>query len=347
MCLSTKWTGRSSLCLSILTVAIVLISGQISSSKDFNILLLHQTSAEKLEQRPVGRVLIDGGCVEGIEEGLRGVIQSTGSTGDTVTVARLTVTNVMAHEAMCRFETVVDRYMITKRHRVSLDPPELDAAGMFAKAMERYDAGDYESACYYYSQVLKAAPDNELARMRVESCKKNMEAIKNQPLTDEEKLAETEHIPMYLEIAQSYRKLEKYARAREYIDRVLAIDEDHSQALAIQRLIPTDAIFAHARKPLPGIDEFVPIDEPAEMTKSVSPVYPKIARDANLEGTVWIKALVDVDGSVVDAVVYKSCGLNILDQEALKAAKRNEFKPAMKDGRPVATWVAYKVEFER
>jgi len=347
MSTGTGWTGRSQVCFFVLTFTLTLLAGSFAVGKEFNILLLHQTPAEKLEQRPVGRVLIDGGCVEGIEEGLRGVIVSTGSSGDTITVARVTVTDVTAYEAMCRFETTVDRYMMTKKHRVSLEPAALDAAGMFARAMERFDLGDYESACYYYNQVLKAAPDNELARQRVETCKQNMEARKNRKLTEEEKRAETGHVPMYLEIAQAYRKLENFTRAREYVNRVLAVDEKHPQALALQRLIPSDALFAHIREPLPGIDEFVPVDEPATMIESASPIYPKIARDAGLEGTVWIKALVDWDGNVVDAVVYKSCGLNILDQEALKAARRNKFKPAQQDGHPVATWVAYKVEFER
>ncbi len=347
MSTGTRWTGRSHVYLFVLTVSLVLIATGFSVAEEFNILLLNQTPAEKLEQRPQGRVLIDGGCVEGIEEGLRGVILSTGSGGDTITVARVTVTDVTAHEAMCAFETTVDRYMMTKRHQVSIDAAELDAASMFAKAMECYDAGDYERACYYYNRVLESAPDNSLARMRAESCKQNIEAQKSRNLTDEEQLAESEHIPMYLEIAQAYRKIKSYSRAREYVNRVLAIDAEHPKAVALQRLIPDDAIFAHTREPLPGIDEFVPVDEIASMLKSTSPVYPKIARDAGLEGKVWIKALVDRDGSVVDAVMYKSCGLNILDQEALKAAKDNKFNPATKDGRPVATWVAYPVVFER
>jgi len=347
MSTGTKWTKLSQVCLFALTAMLVLTVGGTTVAREFNILLLHQTPSEKLEQRPQGRMLIDGGCVEGIEEGLRGVILSTGSSGDTITVARLTVTDVMPHEAMCRFETNIDRYMMTKRHQVSIEPAELDPANMFAKAMETYDAGLYERACYYYTRVLEAAPDNELARMRVESCKQNIDILKSRGLSDEERLAETEHIQMYLEIAQAYRKLENFTRAREYVERVLAIDDKHPKALALLRLIPTDAIFATTHEPLPGIDEFVPVDEIASMTEAASPVYPKVARDAGLEGKVWIKVLVDRDGTVVDAVVYKSCGLNILDQEALKAAKRNKFKPARQNGKPVATWVAYPVVFER
>ncbi|MCP4684041.1 MAG: hypothetical protein GY867_01210, partial [bacterium] len=241
MSTGTTWTKLSHVYFFVPIISLVLLIAEPAIAKDFNILLLHQTPAEKLDTRPQGRVLIDGGCVEGIEEGLRGFVLSTGSTGDTITVAKLTVTDVMPHEAMCRFETVVDRYMMTKKHRVSIAPAELDPANMFAKAMESYDAGLYERACFYYSKVLEAAPDNELARTRVETCRQHVEATKDFGLTDEEKLAETEHVTMYLEIAQAYRKLKNYARAREYIDRVLAVDDKHPKAVALKRLIPSDA----------------------------------------------------------------------------------------------------------
>lgn len=344
MSTATVRTGRSQVYPFVFSLLLIMIAALPLAADEFNILLLNQTPSEKLEQRPVGRVLIDGGCMEGIEPGLRGLIKSS---RDTVTVAALTVTDVNAHEAMCTFETTVDRYMMTRNHLIYLTPAELDPATLFARGMETFDSGDFESACYYYNRVLEAAPDNDLARTRVESCRRTIESRKSQPLTEEEKRAEADHIPVYLEIAQAYRKLKNYTRAREYINRVLAVDEKHPRARTLQRLIPSESTLAAARQTLPKIDEFVPVDQPPELIEEAKPTYPKVAKDAGLEGTVWIKALIDRKGDVVDAVVYKSCGFNILDQSALRVAKQNKFKPAMQDGHPVATWVPYNVVFER
>jgi protein TonB len=96
---------------------------------------------------------------------------------------------------------------------------------------------------------------------------------------------------------------------------------------------------------LPSLDEFVPVEIIAEMIHYETPAYPRLAEQAGLEGLVWIKALVASDGSVRDAVVYKSSGTPALDDAAVKAAPACKFKPAIQNGRPVAMWVTYKVDF--
>lgn len=96
---------------------------------------------------------------------------------------------------------------------------------------------------------------------------------------------------------------------------------------------------------LPSLTEFVPVEDIAEMIYHEKPDYPRLAEQAGLEGLVWIKALVGSKGNVRDAVVYKSSGTPALDEAALKAAPKCKFKPAIQNGRPVAMWVTYKVDF--
>ena len=58
------------------------------------------------------------------------------------------------------------------------------------------------------------------------------------------------------------------------------------------------------------------------------------------------KALVDIDGSVRDAMIFVSSNSKAgFDDEALRAAYKCKYKPAIHDGRPVPIWVSYKVEF--
>ncbi len=96
---------------------------------------------------------------------------------------------------------------------------------------------------------------------------------------------------------------------------------------------------------LPAMDEFVPVEIIAEMIHYETPTYPRLAEQAGLTGLVWVKALVGSDGNVRDAVVYKSSGTPALDEAATAAAPKCKFKPAIQNGRPVAMWVTYKVEF--
>ena len=96
---------------------------------------------------------------------------------------------------------------------------------------------------------------------------------------------------------------------------------------------------------MPEMDQFVPVEIMPEMIHHVQPEYPRMAEQVGLEGRVWIKALVYKDGSVKDAVVYKSSGTPALDEAALAVASLNKFKPAIQNGKPVSIWVTYQVDF--
>jgi TonB family protein len=97
---------------------------------------------------------------------------------------------------------------------------------------------------------------------------------------------------------------------------------------------------------LPPPDEFVPVEVQPEMIHYETPEYPRIAKQAGLTGLVWVKALVDKEGNIRQAMVGKSSGTQALDEAAVAAAPRNKFKPAIQNGHPIAVWVTYKVEFK-
>ena len=97
---------------------------------------------------------------------------------------------------------------------------------------------------------------------------------------------------------------------------------------------------------MPAIDEFVPVETPAEMIYEHPPEYPRLAKQAGMEAVVWVKALVDKNGDVKKAVIYKSSGSKAgFDEAAVEAAYKCKYSPAIQNGRPVPIWVAYQVEF--
>jgi protein TonB len=73
-------------------------------------------------------------------------------------------------------------------------------------------------------------------------------------------------------------------------------------------------------------------------------VYPDFARKAGVEGKVLVYALIDTDGSVVNTKVMQS--LVGCDDAAVNAIKAVKWKPAMQNGKPVAVWTAYPIEFK-
>jgi protein TonB len=94
----------------------------------------------------------------------------------------------------------------------------------------------------------------------------------------------------------------------------------------------------------PGINEFIPVEKPPQVVKRVIPKYPEMALRAGVEGTVWVKILVDKDGKPLKAVVTKS-STEIFDQAAIEAAMQFQFTPAVMNNGPVKVWVAIPFRF--
>ena len=87
------------------------------------------------------------------------------------------------------------------------------------------------------------------------------------------------------------------------------------------------------------------IDELPKLIHYEKPKYPRVLEMAGVEGVVWVKALVNTKGLVADAAIHYSSGAALFDEEALRATRLNKFKPGVKDGKPVAVWVVYRVQF--
>ena len=96
---------------------------------------------------------------------------------------------------------------------------------------------------------------------------------------------------------------------------------------------------------IPDRHEFTIVQIPPEMIHEVKPEYPRMARRIGQEGTVWVQVLLDIDGSVMDAVIAKPTGMTLLEEAALKAAYKNRFSPAIQNDHPVRIWVTYSVHF--
>ena len=88
---------------------------------------------------------------------------------------------------------------------------------------------------------------------------------------------------------------------------------------------------------------YVFVDELPEVLKKVPPRYPLAARFSEIEGVVFIQALVGTDGRVRDAFVIS--GAPGLRDAALEAIWKWMFKPARAAGKLTAVWVAIPVKF--
>jgi TonB family protein len=95
--------------------------------------------------------------------------------------------------------------------------------------------------------------------------------------------------------------------------------------------------------------QFVEFDNPPVLLQRTTPVYPEKARQLGVEAKLFVQAFVDADGAVTKAEILKidesKQGFGF-EESALKVAREAIYKPAQKDGKPVATWIAYAVKFK-
>lgn len=115
--------------------------------------------------------------------------------------------------------------------------------------------------------------------------------------------------------------------------------------MTIAFLIPLSSFQLFAGEKYPDPDEVIKLDKMPELIEMTNPAYPKEAKEKGIEGDVWIQALVDTTGTVKKVLIKKTSGSELLDKPAVDAAYKNKFSPGIKDKKPVACWVTYKVSF--
>jgi TonB family protein len=94
-------------------------------------------------------------------------------------------------------------------------------------------------------------------------------------------------------------------------------------------------------------DEAVAITDditPPRLSEVASAEYTPEARKKKIEGSVTLMIVVDKKGDVTDAKVVKGLGYG-LDENAILAVKEWKYKPAEKDGEPIAVKMEVTVEF--
>jgi protein TonB len=74
--------------------------------------------------------------------------------------------------------------------------------------------------------------------------------------------------------------------------------------------------------------------------------YPQTAKEANIQGKVFVQFVVKKDGSVTDVKVLKGID-KACDEEAVRVVKGlKQFKPGTKDGKVVAVQMVLPIAFK-
>ena len=94
-------------------------------------------------------------------------------------------------------------------------------------------------------------------------------------------------------------------------------------------------------------DEFIPYDQApvAKTPLSSLIVYPELAREAGIEGKVYVKAFVNAKGIVISVKILKGIPNTGLDEAAIKAVKKSRWYPARQRDKKVGVWITIPIDF--
>ena len=95
----------------------------------------------------------------------------------------------------------------------------------------------------------------------------------------------------------------------------------------------------------PGINDFILVDKMPQVITPIVPHYPELAKRAGVEGTVYVKTLVNAEGMPVKAVVIKSDN-EIFNQPSIDAAMNFRFSAAYKGYMSVPVWVVIPFKYK-
>jgi TonB family protein len=106
---------------------------------------------------------------------------------------------------------------------------------------------------------------------------------------------------------------------------------------SLARIIETE-------KPEPEVLSSKKVDSRVVIMTKPAPSYTKEARRIGVQGFVVLKTLLSADAKVSRVRVVRGLPAG-LTANAIRAACKIKFKPAMKDGQPVAQWVTTEYVF--
>jgi TonB family protein len=114
---------------------------------------------------------------------------------------------------------------------------------------------------------------------------------------------------------------------------------DSSSTITTSPAVSDDPVFASFQPVTKGI-------KPPKATSAPDPKFPDLPADAEPRGTVVMLIGVNAKGHVAAVRVLRS-DEQAFEQTAVATVKKWKFKPAQKDGHPVAVQITVEMKFQR
>ncbi len=237
------------------------------------------------------------------------------------------------------------------------------------KAQEYMDNGDYEQAEEEIKKSRKIKSSELLQRLE-----EKLKDLKGQTQQEYEKYTkwariymehgELEKAKQYLELAQEiYRshelvvlgeEIEEKTREREREEAEKKTDDEayfnavrSGQVWDLDKYIREHPKGQHVREAKEKLDQiledFIPRVKEVRVIRRSELVYRRSTRIKRIPGMVWLEAVIDIHGNVIDVDVTEGNGL--LQDAAIEVVKQCKHEPFIIGGKPRVVRLRFKVQF--
>jgi protein TonB len=197
---------------------------------------------------------------------------------------------------------------------------------------------DFTEAQREIDLLAKADPENytlTILRSKLDAQRKTLDREQQQALDAQkaQQLAQQNAAAAAKQQAEQAAEAQRLAAARE------------QAARTAQQQTPASASRPAATPaPRPAAPEADAISD-AVLVRQVTPRYPTAAMRANQEGWVDVELTVGTDGTVGNVTVVDSQPKHVFDRSAIDAVSRWEYKPATRNGEPMAVTLRRRLQF--
>lgn len=159
--------------------------------------------------------------------------------------------------------------------------------------------------------------------------------------------AEPKDIPREERLANIKRAAQQFSEAAENLERFLQLEPNAEDASMWKEQL--EALRVHsepAQKPDAERTVFIGVEvtKKALVLTKPEPAYTQAAKEAQIEGTVVLRAVFAADGTVSNILVVSSLPKG-LTQRAIQGARKIKFVPAEINGRPVSMFMQLEYNF--
>jgi len=215
-----------------------------AAADNYRLLMVREGGVDAASGMPTGKLVINAGFLDGVSEGMSGVVWRKNKYQGQLEVADFEVVEVTPYDATCKYIVRHPSLFVLKKDRASLTPAAPDEADILARGITALEKRECFEALLFFERIFCSTQDNGFVQQQIGECRRQVEQRLSGGLSEEEKRDVRGKMWDDLEIAQGHHEHKNDLAADMYVNIILAVDSGNATAAALRDSIPEQDLSA-------------------------------------------------------------------------------------------------------